>query len=182
MSSIPDPIGLSSWLALNSDNLKPPVNAMYLYSGKDFILMAVGGPNTRNDYHITSSDRHRYQEWFYQIKGDMVLKVVENNDFRDIVIHQGESFLLPANTPHSPRRSEDTIGLVMERTRPPQMIDRVRWYCGNTEAHGGIPTIIREESFYCADIETQLKEVIDNWMEDENSRRCGSCGVISPAH
>jgi 3-hydroxyanthranilate 3,4-dioxygenase len=62
------------------------------------------------------------------------------------------------------------------------MIDRVRWYCGNTEAHGGVPTIIREESFYCADIETQLKEVIENWIEDENSRRCGSCGVISPAH
>lgn len=70
----------------------------------------------------------------------------------------------------------------MERTRPPQMIDRVRWYCGNDKAHGGVPTIIREESFYCADIETQLKEVIDNWMDDENSRRCGSCGVISPAH
>lgn len=62
------------------------------------------------------------------------------------------------------------------------MIDRVRWYCGNNKAHGGAPTIIREESFYCANIETQLKEVIDNWIEDENSRRCGSCGVISPAH
>lgn len=136
----------------------------------------------------------------------MLLKIVENNDFRDIVIHEGESFVLPGtircklqiicdflfidlfayystgNTPHSPRRSKDTIGLVMERARPPQMIDRIRWYCDNKEAHGGVPTIIREEFFHCADIETQLKEVIDDWMEDENSRRCGSCGVIAPAH
>lgn len=70
----------------------------------------------------------------------------------------------------------------MERTRPPQMIDRIRWYCENKEAHGVVPTVIREELFHCADIETQLKEVIDNWMEDENSRRCGHCGVIAPAH
>jgi 3-hydroxyanthranilate 3,4-dioxygenase len=141
----------------------------------------------------------------------MLLKIVENDDFRDIVIHEGESFLLPGtivatssfpffiscstnsgafylpsvsigNTPHSPRRSKDTIGLVMERARPPQMIDRIRWYCDNKTAHGTVPTIIREESFYCADIEIQLKEVIDNWMEDENSRRCGSCGEISSSH
>ena len=134
----------------------------------------------------------------------MLLKIVENDNFRDIVIHEGESFLLPGmircdssysicgafylplvfigNTPHSPRRSKDTIGLVMERARPPQMIDRIRWYCDNKTAHGTVPTIIREESFNCADIEIQLKEVIDHWMKDENSRRCGSCGKISPAH
>lgn len=70
----------------------------------------------------------------------------------------------------------------MERARPPQMIDRIRWYCDNKAAHGAVPTIIREEAFYCADIEIHLKQVIDNWMEDENSRRCGTCGEIAPAH
>lgn len=70
----------------------------------------------------------------------------------------------------------------MERIRPPHMIDRIRWYCDNKAAHGTVPTIIREESFYCANIETQLKEVIDDWMADGDSRRCGSCGEIAPTH
>lgn len=69
----------------------------------------------------------------------------------------------------------------MERTRPPGSIDRIRWYCPNKEAHKGIPTIIREETFYCEDIESQLKEVIEDWMGNESSRKCGSCGAISPA-
>ncbi|KAJ5692890.1 hypothetical protein N7462_002313 [Penicillium macrosclerotiorum] len=136
--SIPGPIALSSWLDANSEKLQPPVNNMCLYSGKDFILMAVGGPNTRNDYHT--------------------------------------------NTPHSPRRVKDTVGLVMEHVRPPQMIDRIRWYCENKDAHKDSPVIIREESFYCQDIETQLKEVIENWMNNEENRKCGVCGQIAPAH
>ncbi|KAJ5918728.1 hypothetical protein N7454_009872 [Penicillium verhagenii] len=184
-ASIPGPFSLSSWISMNADKLKPPVNNSCLYSGKDFILMAVGGPNTRNDYHI---------------KGDMLLKIVENEThFRDIIIREGETFLLPvptitviesnaqgfnhtANVPHSPRRYKDTVGLVMERTRPLRSMDRIRWYCENTDAHRETPEIIREEQFYCEDIETQLKDVIEDWMENTESRKCSSCGQIAPAH
>ncbi|KAJ5141550.1 hypothetical protein N7526_002545 [Penicillium atrosanguineum] len=173
----PGPLALSSWLAANADSLEPPVNNKCLYSGKDFILMAVGGPNTRNDYHINETE-----EWFYQIKGDMLLKIVENDTFRDVIIREGETFVVPGNTPHSPRRYGDTIGLVMECTRPPQMIDRIRWYCENQEAHRGIPTIIREESFYCEDIEVQLKQVVNEWIENEDRRRCTACGHIAPPY
>lgn len=112
----------------------------------------------------------------------MLLKIVENDTFRDVVIREGETFVVPGNTPHSPRRYKDTIGLVMECTRPPQMIDRIRWYCENQEAHHGIPTIIREESFYCEDIEKQLKQVVNEWMENEDRRRCTACGQIAPPH
>ena len=70
----------------------------------------------------------------------------------------------------------------MERTRPPKSIDRVRWYCENRDTHHNIPVIIREESFYCEDIETQLKDVIEDWMKNEKSRQCGICGQIAPAH
>lgn len=135
----------------------------------------------------------------------MLLRIVENgNHFRDIVIQEGETFLLPGaiysplnsnlwlycsthfltsagNTPHCPVRYKDTIGLVMERTRPSGSIDHIRWYCPNKEAHQNVPTIIREETFHCEDIESQLKEVIEDWMGNESSRKCGSCGAISPA-
>ncbi|KAJ5103531.1 3-hydroxyanthranilic acid dioxygenase [Penicillium argentinense] len=176
--SVPGPILLSSWLGANSTDLKPPINNKCLYSGKDFILMAVGGPNTRNDYHSEFAPK----EWFYQIKGNVLLKIIDNGQFRDVMIREGETFLVPGYTPHSPRRYKDTIGLVMERTRSPKCIDRIRWYCENNEAHGGRPTVIREESFYCEDIETQIKEVVRDWMNNEESRKCGLCGTTAPAH
>ncbi|KAJ5709386.1 3-hydroxyanthranilate 3-4-dioxygenase, partial [Penicillium malachiteum] len=185
--SIPSPFSLSTWISNNAEKLKPPVNNSCLYSGKDFILMAVGGPNTRNDYHSKLSSGYtagsKCNEWFFQIKGDMLLKVVEGmTNFREIIIKEGEMFLLPANTPHSPRRSRDTIGLVMERTRPPKSTDRIRWYCENKYAHKGAPVIIREEAFYCEDIEGQLKGIIEDWMGNEKGRECGVCGQIAPAH
>lgn len=155
------------------------------------------------------------QEWFYQIKGDMLLKIVENGDqFRDVVIEEGEMFLLPSmspsfldffctqcrslpqsnglvteqtsdktagNVPHSPRRTGDTIGLVMERTRPAGSIDRLRWYCENKKSHGETPVIVREEQFHCENMETQLKVVIEDWMTNESSRTCKSCGVVAAA-
>ncbi|KAJ5833013.1 hypothetical protein N7474_001324 [Penicillium riverlandense] len=173
---IPGLVMLQPWLSANAQKLQPPVNNQCLYSGKDFILMAVGGPNTRNDYHINQTE-----EWFYQIKGDMLLKIVENGtQFRDIVIREGEMYLLPGDIPHCPIRYKDTVGLVMERTRPLHVIDRIRWYCPNQEAHQTAPSIIREESFHCADIETQLKDLINQWMTNESTRQCGDCGQIAP--
>lgn len=134
----------------------------------------------------------------------MLLKIVENGDhFRDVMIQEGETFLVPGtmpeylspgcnhyayqnlistgNTPHSPIRYKDTIGLVMERTRPPRSMDRIRWYCSNKDGHPGAASIIREETFHCENIETQLKDVIDDWMGNESSRKCSGCGVIAPA-
>ncbi|KUI69815.1 3-hydroxyanthranilate 3,4-dioxygenase 2 [Cytospora mali] len=171
---LPPPLAFASWLGQNENLLQPPVNNYCLFSGADFILMVVGGPNTRNDYHVNETE-----EWFYQLKGAMCLKVVEkdadgNEYFKDVEIKEGEMFLLPGHTPHNPVRFADTIGLVMERTRPEASLDRLRWYCkkGGHER----PTVIREEVFHCTDLGTQLKPLINKWREDETLRKCPVCG------
>ena len=74
--------------------------------------MVVGGPNARKDYHYNESE-----ELFYQIEGDITVKIIENGESKDIHIRQGEMFLLPAKVPHSPQRGEGTVGLVIEKVR-----------------------------------------------------------------
>ncbi|KAL5532196.1 BNA1 [Sanghuangporus sanghuang] len=167
------PLKLNQWLSENAEKLQPPVNNFCLYSGKDFIVMAVGGPNERNDYHVNETE-----EWFYQHKGAMLLRVVDGNEFRDIHIKEGEMFLLPGNTPHNPVRFANTVGLVVERVRPTEAIDQLRWYC-KSGTHA-TPTIIREESLRVTDLGTQLKPIIQAWLADESRRKCSDCGWVAP--
>jgi len=171
---LPKPINFPKWLAENSHLLSPPVNNYCLYSSEDYTIMVVGGPNERNDYHVNETE-----EWFYQHKGAMLLRVVDDGEFRDIPIGEGEMFLLPGNTPHNPVRFADTVGIVVERKRPEAAIDRLRWYC-QSEVHAE-PTVIHEEFFHCTDLGTQLKPIIQAWMADETRRKCGKCGTVAPA-
>ncbi|KAK9791739.1 putative 3-hydroxyanthranilate 3,4-dioxygenase [Seiridium cardinale] len=89
-NTIPPPLQFAQWLGQNEAKLQPPVNNYCLYSGNDFVLMAVGGPNERNDFHVNETE-----EWFYQLKGAMLLRIVENGAFRDVHIREGEMFMLP---------------------------------------------------------------------------------------
>jgi len=130
----------------------------------------VGGPNARTDYHINET-----AEWFYQYKGAMMLKVVDEGEFKDIVIGEGEMFLLPPNTPHNPVRFANTVGIVLEQARPEKSLDRLRWYCTNCHE------IVEEAAFHCTDLGTQIKEAVNGFRDSEERRKCKNCGVMAEA-
>jgi len=158
------PINFLKWIETNHDQLKPPVGNKVIYQGEDFIAMVVGGPNERSDYHVNQTE-----EFFYQIEGDMVLKVKIDNSFEDISIKSGEMFLLPANIPHSPQRAANTIGLVIERVRPKEMLDGFQWYCqqcGNK---------LYEDYLYVADIVKELPEIFQRFHSDPANKHCHQC-------
>ncbi|KAG1056504.1 hypothetical protein G6F43_001603 [Rhizopus delemar] len=164
------PINFPRWLEENSDKLQPPVNNSVLYKGNDTIIMIVGGPNKRTDYHVNQTE-----EFFYQVKGNLLIKIVENGEFKDIHINEGDMFLLPPNVPHNPVRFENTIGIVIERVRLSHHIDSLRWYCENTSCR----KIIYEESFYCVDLGTQLKPIIEKFAASKELRTCKNCGLLN---
>ncbi|CAP60107.1 uncharacterized protein PODANS_1_4230 [Podospora anserina S mat+] len=164
------PINLPKWLEENSHLLKPPINNYCVYN-EGFTVMIVGGPNARTDYHINQTP-----EWFYQHRGAMLLKIVDptdNNTFKDIIIRQGDMFLLPPNTPHNPVRFADTVGIVLEQERPEGSIDRMRWYCQSCKE------IVHEASFHCTDLGTQIKAAVEAFKEDEEKRTCKKCGEVA---
>lgn len=130
--------------------------------------MIVGGPNERTDYHVNQTP-----EYFHQLKGTMCLKVVDEGEFKDIFINEGDSFLLPGNTPHNPVRFADTIGLVVEQDRPQGINDRIRWYCSNCK------DIVHETEFYLTDLGTQIKQAIVDFDGSEEKRTCKKCGTLN---
>ena len=101
------PINFKNWIESNRHLLKPPVGNQVVYDQGDFMIMVVGGPNSRKDYHVDP-----VEEFFFQLEGDMLLKVIENGQRADIPIKEGEIFLLPRNLPHSPQRFKDTVGFL----------------------------------------------------------------------
>ena len=66
------PFNLAGWINANRHLLKPPVGNRCLYRDGDFIIMAVGGPNSRKDFHVDPGE-----EFFYQLEGDMLLRTVQ---------------------------------------------------------------------------------------------------------
>ena len=108
----------------------------------------------------------------------MLLKVIDPTDgdkFKDIEIREGEMFLLPANTPHNPVRFADTAGLVIEQRRPANTQDRLRWYCQNCK------NLVKETSFHCTDLGTQIKDAVLAFKESGEGRRCKQCGTLCDA-
>lgn len=152
------PVRVKSWVDGNRHCFLPPVCNKLLHQ-EQLKVMFVGGPNTRKDFHIEEGE-----EVFYQLQGDMVLKVLERGRHRDVVIRQGEIFLLPAGIPHSPQRFADTVGLVIERRRLETELDGLRYYVGDST------DVLFEKWFYCEDLGTQLVPIIQEFFNSEQHR------------
>ena len=121
------PLNFHRWIDEHRDLLKPPVGNAQIWEGdRDFMVTVVGGPNSRTDYHVNQGE-----EFFYQVEGDIVLRVLQHGKPVDIPIKEGEILLLPPNTPHSPQRPANTVGLVIERRRLPDEKDTFLWVCDN---------------------------------------------------
>lgn len=155
------------WIDENRDKLKPPVGNLQVYKGNDnFIVMVVGGPNSRKDYHYNETE-----EFYFQLEGDIEVKIIEDGKFVDIPIKEGEIFLLPPRTPHSPRRGPNTVGLVMEVYRPGKE-DGFQWYCENCGNQ------LHETKIAVNDIVKDLPVIMDAFYASEDLRTCKKCGSV----
>jgi 3-hydroxyanthranilate 3,4-dioxygenase len=170
---LPLPLNFQRWIDEHRHLLKPPVGNKVIWRDGEFICMVVGGPNSRTDFHIEDG-----AEFFYQLEGQMTLRVAEEADgrtvIRDIPIRAGEIFLLPPRVPHSPQREAGSVGLVIERQRRPGELDALCWFCPNCQHR------IYEERFELADIETQFPAVFDRFDADIAHRTCERCGTVHP--
>src|SRR3989442_5397501 len=108
----------SDWIREHQHLLQPPVGNQRVFEDADMTIQVVGGPNERTDYHDDP-----VEEFFYQLKGNMVLKVGDNGSFYDVPIKEGEVFLLPPHVRHSPQRPAGSIGLVVEPARADDELD-----------------------------------------------------------
>lgn len=159
-----------AWIDEHRDALRPPVCNSQVFEDNDFIVMVVGGPNSRTDYHIDEGP-----EFFYQLEGDMLLRTVQDGKRVDIPIREGEVLLLPPRVPHSPQRFADTVGLVVERKRLDDELDGFVWYCDVCDHK------LYEEFLYVDDIVDQLPPIFDRFYGSVENRTCGQCGSVMPA-
>lgn len=164
MFGLYEAFNFKQWIAEHRHLLKPPVGNKCIWPQRDFIVMVVGGPNERTDFHVNAGE-----EFYHQLEGHMVLKVrTPDGEIKNIQIREGDIYLLPGGVPHSPQRPADSIGLVVERKRRENELDGLQWYCENC-GHK-----LYEEFFNLIDIENQFSAVFNRYYES-NHTICKKC-------
>jgi 3-hydroxyanthranilate 3,4-dioxygenase len=166
MSNTFSPINFKKWIDDNREFLKPPVGNKAIYN-EDYIVMVVGGPNSRKDYHLNETP-----EFFYQVEGDIVLKLIVDGKPENVEIKEGEVFYLPPNIPHSPQRGANTVGLVIEQKRTEDMIDGLAWFCESCGHE------LYHEPFKLDNIETDMPVIFDRFFSNEDFRTCDKCKTV----
>jgi 3-hydroxyanthranilate 3,4-dioxygenase len=165
------PFNFQAWIRENQQFLKPPVSNRQLFDNKaNMIVMIVGGPNTRVDFHDDP-----VEEFFYQLKGDMLLKIADGGKIYDVPIREGDVFLLPAHTRHSPQRPrEGSVGLVVESPRIEGMRDGFEWFCFECGS------LVHRVEVVVKDIVKDLPPLFELFYDNENLRTCGQCKAVHP--
>ena len=164
------PINLFNWINENRSSLKPPVGNKVIMENDEFLVMAVGGPNARNDFHYNEGE-----EFFFQVQGDISVFVQEEGEKKEIKIREGELFLLPSRVPHQPVRPADTVGLVIERKRAKTEQDGLLWFCSKCNHK------LFEKYFVLESIERDFIPVFREFNTSETLRTCKNCGHVEAA-
>lgn len=170
MSQLLPPFNLDAWIKKHQHLLQPPVCNKQVFEQDDFIVMIVGGPNGRRDYHYDEGP-----EFFYQLQGEMELRTIQDGQRVNYTIKAGEVFLLPPRMPHSPVRFANSIGLVVERKRLTDEDDGLMWFCENCDHK------LYEEYFHLNNVEKDFLPVFDRFISSEDHRSCKHCGTVMPA-
>ena len=159
----------SAWIDRHAHLLKPPVgNQVVFAEAGDLIVQVVGGPNARTDYHDDP-----YEEFFYQLRGNMVLRVIEHGRPRDVPIREGEVLLIPGHLRHSPQRPEPgSVGLVVEKVRPATVLDGFEWYCPRCTA------LVHRVEVNVKNIVNDLPPLFEQFYSGK--RECPKCGHVHP--
>ena len=159
--ALPLPLNLTNWIDEHRDDLKPPAGGKTIWTDTDFIVTVVGGPNDRRDYHENCRE-----EFYFQLKGDMTLRVIDAGEPRDIPIREGEIYLLPPLVLHSPQRKADTVGLIVERSREQGVIDAFEWFCESCGAR------VHRREIQVAGLEQGVNQVIEEYDSNPELRTC----------
>jgi 3-hydroxyanthranilate 3,4-dioxygenase len=166
--NITKPFNLKNWIEANRHLLKPPVGNQQVYrANEDYIVMVVGGPNARKDYHYNEGE-----ELFLQLEGNIKLHIIDEGSPKTIEINEGDMFLLPPRVPHSPQRAANTVGLVIERYRKAGEKDGFLWFCENCHHK------LYEEYVELVDIVKQLPVIMQQFYNNEQLRTCKKCGTV----
>jgi 3-hydroxyanthranilate 3,4-dioxygenase len=160
---------LWQWVEDNRRAFEPPVGNKVIWDDSQFTAMIVRGPNARRDFHVDPSD-----EVFYMLRGDMVVEFMEDGRRREQVLREGELLLVPAFTPHSPHRPAGSWGLVVEVKRRPDQTESLSWYCERCDA------LLHTVTMHVADIEKELRTVIEQFDASDKLRTCARCGHVQP--
>lgn len=161
------PFNFKQWIDENRHILKPPIGNKVVYEDTEFIVMVVGGPNARKDYHFNESE-----EFFYQIEGDILVTVQVDGKAVKVPIKEGEIFLLPPSIPHSPVRPENTVGLVIERKRREGELDGLMWFCEKCNEK------LYDKRFVMRSIEKDFLPTFKEFYTSTDHRTCKKCGHV----
>lgn len=166
---LPNAFNLEAWIEANLPSSLGAIGNREVFKQSDFIMQVIKGPNARNDFHIDPWD-----EIFYMLHGHMFLDVVEDGQVVRHRINEGDVFHLPKNLYHSPRRPPGSVGVVIERPRLEGEEDGIAWFCDKCG------NMLHSVHFWCEDIETQLKQHVVDFNNNETLRTCRKCSAVLP--